>query len=113
MKIDWDRRDRGQRDADPLAEAEAQAARADIDEFAGERPNSEPEDRAMEAVREAGGGEAEGFELADEQLIDNAEHGGRLRDPATDAFPVEQEPDPAIHGEADGQQLDPDGRRAG
>ena len=35
----------------------------------------DPNDPAFEAVREAGGGESEGFELAEEQLIEHASHG--------------------------------------
>ncbi len=35
----------------------------------------DPNDPAFEAVREAGGGESEGFEIAEEQLIEHASHG--------------------------------------
>jgi hypothetical protein len=34
------------------------------------------------AVREAGGGEAEGFELAEEELIEHASHGDSGPDPS-------------------------------
>jgi hypothetical protein len=34
------------------------------------------------AVREAGGGEAEGFELAEEELIEHASHGDPSPDPS-------------------------------
>jgi hypothetical protein len=55
-------------------------------------------------VEEAGGGEAEGFEQAEEALIEHAEHG----DDAGEGIPrleelgsEEAEPDRAAYGEAD------------
>ena len=58
-------------------------------------------DPAWEAVDEAGGGEQEGFEQAEDQLIENAEHGEHS--PALEGFPeeTEEEPDRAAYGEAD------------
>ena len=58
-------------------------------------------DPAFEAVDEAGGGEAEGFEQSEELLIENAEHGEHTT--ALDGFPEEREdePDRASYGEAD------------
>ncbi|MBE2314998.1 hypothetical protein DVA67_003365 [Solirubrobacter sp. CPCC 204708] len=53
---------------------------------------AQADDPAMQAVEEAGGGQAEGFELAEQQLIENAENapepelaadGFDLDDPAT------------------------------
>ena len=60
------------------------------------------DDEAFRAVEEAGGGEAEGFEQAEQQLIENAEYTSgeaapRLEELASD----EAEPDPATYGEAD------------
>jgi len=60
------------------------------------------DDEAFRAVEEAGGGEAEGFEQAEEQLIENAEYTSgegapRLEELSDD----EAEPDPATYGEAD------------
>lgn len=67
---------------------------ADLDEF------TPPE---MAPVIEAGGGVAEGFELSEAQLIENA-----LVDPIdgtdrilADALAPEAEPDRAVYGEAD------------
>ena len=67
---------------------------ADLDEF------TPPE---MAPVIEAGGGVAEGFELSEAQLIENA-----LDDPIdgtdrilADALSPEAEPDRAVYGEAD------------
>ena len=57
----------------------------------------------MEAVYEAGGGEAEGFEAAEQELVDNASHGGGRGDPIRDAMTPEVEADEstAVDGEAD------------
>jgi hypothetical protein len=57
----------------------------------------------MAPVIEAGGGIAEGFELAEQQLIENATEAPadatqRVLDDAPD---VEAEPDRAVYGEAD------------
>jgi hypothetical protein len=62
------------------------------------------EDPARRPVDEAGGGQAEGFEQAEEDLRENAEH-GQLgpRDPRRDAFTAEEETDVAApaYGDAD------------
>ena len=59
-------------------------------------------DEAMRPVREAGGGESEGFEEAEELLRRRAEHddpaGG---DPLEDRGEPEPDRDRASHGEAD------------
>ena len=67
----------------------------------------EDDDPAMDPVREAGGGEAEGFEEAEQELIENAEHG----DDAGEGIPRleqlgedEAEPDIASYGEADEEE---------
>ncbi len=54
-------------------------------------------------VEEAGGGESEGFEKAEEQLIERAEGQAGEGDPVGDRFPAEEEDPEAhtIHGEAD------------
>jgi hypothetical protein len=62
------------------------------------------DDPAMDPVREAGGGEAEGFEQAEQDLIDNAEHGEGHGIPRSDQFGVEAEENPATYGEADEEQ---------
>ncbi len=60
-------------------------------------------DPAMDPVYEAGGGEEEGFEAAEDALIENATHGEGYGDPARDAFTPELEADEAtaVYGEAD------------
>lgn len=75
----------------------------------------DPNDPAFEAVREAGGGESEGFEMAEEQLIEHASHGddhgttkilndtGQLGDEA-ERVPSDED---GLYGEADsGDQED-------
>jgi hypothetical protein len=54
---------------------------------------------AMRPVEEAGGGEAEGFELAEQDLIDRAEN-WEGRSPEHDAFPAEERGG-VVYGEAD------------
>jgi hypothetical protein len=64
---------------DPLAEEEADLAREEARNIGG-RPTRDleedlPHDPAMDPVYEAGGGEQEGFEMAEEELIEHTEHG--------------------------------------
>jgi hypothetical protein len=75
-----------------------------MDEVPSDRILSLDERRRLErlAVEEAGGGESEGFELAEQELIEHASHGDD-HTPARiirDAGPQE-EPTPAVYGEAD------------
>jgi hypothetical protein len=64
----------------------------------------------MRAVQEAGGGESEGFELAEQELIENASHGDEhtpsliMRDAASErepGGPLGGDEDEAVYGEAD------------
>ena len=55
-------------------------------------------------VEEAGGGEAEGFEQAEEALIESAEHGDEV-DPTTQAGEPEAERSGASYGEADEEDV--------
>jgi hypothetical protein len=70
----------------------------------------DPKDPAWQPVEEAGGGESEGFEQAEQELVEHAEHGDPAPDPGTDAFPPEEESDreTAEAGEAD-DVVPPDG----
>jgi len=58
------------------------------------------------AVEEAGGGESEGFELAEQDLIEHASHGDQhtpariMRDAGHDEEDAE-----SVYGEADSEQL--------
>lgn len=65
-----------------------------------ERDPSSDRREAERPVEEAGGGESEGFEQAEEALKEAASHGDSGADPAADAFPPERETG-AEHGEAD------------
>ena len=56
---------------------------------------------AERAVNEAGGGESEGFEQSEKELIEAAENFDEGHDPTEDAGPVEAEKSDAVYGEAD------------
>lgn len=63
----------------------------------------EERDEAMRPVAEGGGGEAEGFEQAEEMLIERASHGDQRSADAVlrDAGPSEEELSERADGEAD------------
>lgn len=92
---------------DPLEDRireEEEAAAAEAAGIGGRGSDSDLEvDPEMRAVYEGGGGEAEGFELAEADLVENATHGGGVGDPLLDAFTPEGESDlsGAEYGEAD------------
>lgn len=85
---------------DPIAEEEAEAAAAEAAKIGGPTPDDYVDDPAQRPLAEAGEGEAEGFELAEEELIDRAEHGDQKRFPDSDA-PAPEEQSDATYGEAD------------
>jgi hypothetical protein len=87
---------------DRQADAEADAAAEEAGRLGGRADESL--DPAERPVREAGGGEAEGFEQAEEDLREHAEHGDPAPDPTHEAFTPEEESDRetgAARGEAD------------
>ena len=95
------------RQRDPIADEEAEAAAAEAAEIGGPAPDDPIDDPAERPVIEGGEGQAEGFELAEQELIDNASHGDQKRFPNRDASPPEEptetafgEPDEAIPQEA-------------
>jgi len=88
---------------DELIRQEEDAAAAEAGRIGG-RSGMEGMDEAERAAAEHGGGEAEGFEQAEELLIEHASHGDPGGDPLADAPETEKEEDPSVHGEAD--QLD-------
>ncbi len=99
--------ERPEEQQDPIAEEEAEAAAAEAAEIGGSVPDDDI-DPAERPLVESGQGQAEGFELAEEQLIDNAAHGDQKRFPNRDAGAPEEptdvafgEPDQAIHEDAD------------
>ena len=93
-------------DDDRIREEEAAAAAeaAAIGGVAGDEDDFDP---ATRAVYEGGGGEAEGFELAEADLIDNASHGDGHGDPLSDAFAAEAETDRSSvdYGEPDEEDV--------
>ena len=92
---------------DLVSEEEAAAAKAagQIGGVAGDEGDFPPE---LRPVYEAGGGEAEGFEQAEADLIENAQHGDGRGDPLSDAFTPEVESDlsRAEYGQADQESKD-------
>jgi hypothetical protein len=93
---------------DPLVEEEAEAAAAEAAGIGGARPDYHT-DESHRPLEESGEGESEGFELAEEDLIEEASHGDERRSPEADAFAPELESDEAdvVYGEADDVE-DPD-----
>jgi hypothetical protein len=57
----------------------------------------------MRPVREGGGGESEGFEETEEELIEHASHGDSARDPSQQAGEAE-DASGAEYGEADHEE---------
>ena len=92
---------RPEEERDPIAEEEADAAAAEAAEIGGPTPDDPVDDPAERPLVEAGEGEAEGFELAEAELVDNAEHGDEKRFPNRDAGRPEEPTDTSAFGEAD------------
>ncbi|HWH94303.1 MAG TPA: hypothetical protein VNT03_10620 [Baekduia sp.] len=92
---------------DDFVAAEEAAAAAEARGIGGPRLDDAHGDEAFEAVYEAGGGEAEGFEAAEDALIENASHGDGRADPIGDAFTPEAEADETTvrDGEADEERV--------
>jgi hypothetical protein len=93
-----------ERDEDFVEEEEAEAAQ-EAAAIGGVR-EPDTDDPAEEPLVEAGEGEAEGFELAQKDLADIAEHGDEHRFPDGMAQPEEPQ-DPDEYGEAD-EAIPPD-----
>jgi hypothetical protein len=108
-----------ERDDEPdLATREEWAAAAEAAAIGGRNRDTvggvfddEDGDEAMRPVYEAGGGEQDGFELAERDLIRNASHDDGTGYPERDAFTPEIESDrsPAAYGDADELGPDDDG----
>jgi hypothetical protein len=90
-----------------LGDRSAAAAAAEAARIGGTPGDRVTDDPAMEPVYEAGGGDAEGFELAETELIENASHGDGHGDPSQDAFTPEAESDAAtaLSGEPDEEKV--------
>ena len=91
---------------DPVARDEAEAAANEAARIGGVVP-PQSEDPAFEAVEEGGGGEAEGFEQSEEELIEGASHGDPQPDPAQAAFSPEAESDLSTFVGAEADDIDP------
>ena len=64
------------------------------------------DEEAMRPLEEAGVGEAEGFEIAEQDLIDNAEYQNEEGIPELDQFESEpEEGEPGDYGEADEERV--------
>lgn len=85
---------------DPIAEEEAEAAAVEAAEIGGPAPDDPVDDPAERPLVESGEGEAEGFEVAEAELVDNAEHGDEKGFPDRDAGRPE-EPTDTVYGEPD------------
>ena len=85
--------------SDQLAEREAEEAAAEAARIGGAIPD-DGDDPAQRPLTEAGEGEAEGFELAERALEENASHGDQHRFPDRDVPPPEER-EQAERGEAD------------
>ncbi len=87
---------------DPLVAREEAAAAAAAARIGG-AADSPVTDPAMDPVYQAGGGEQDGWEQAEDLLIENASHGDGYADPERDAFSPERESDrsTAAYGEPD------------
>jgi hypothetical protein len=89
-------------DDDTFVAREEAAAGAAAGAIGGRVPHDSA-DPALDPVYQAGGGEQDGFEEAEAELIDNATHGGGRGDPLRDAFTEEEETDRStvVYGEPD------------
>ncbi len=88
---------------DDVFVAQEEAAAAAEAAGIGGRVAPDAGDPALDPVYQAGGGEQDGWEEAEQELIENATHGDGRGDPERDAFSPELEADRAtvIYGEDD------------
>jgi hypothetical protein len=82
-----------------IVEEEEEAAAAEAGKIGGEIAR-DSDDPAEQPLVEAGEGESEGFELAEQALQENAAHGDEHRFPDRDAPPAEEREN-VERGEAD------------
>jgi hypothetical protein len=92
--------DREEAERDPLVEQEEEAAAAEAAAIGGD-PGDDRHPPAERPLAEAGEGYAEGFEEAEEELIERAEHGEQPH-VASISEEVESDRSTAEYGEADG-----------
>jgi hypothetical protein len=82
-----------------FVEEEEEAAAEEAGHIGGNRPDYDV-DESSRALEEAGEGESEGFELAEEDLIEEASHGNERRSPEAEDWAEEDDPG-SVYGEAD------------
>lgn len=87
------------RESDPRVAEEEERAAAEAARIGG-NPPPQSDDPAEEPVVEGGEGEAEGFELAEEELEESASHGDSRGFPDDDQ-PAPEEPTDVEYGEPD------------
>ncbi|HEY1539195.1 MAG TPA: hypothetical protein VGF63_07345 [Solirubrobacteraceae bacterium] len=89
------------------AGAEAAAIGGRVPEVGGGVDDDERLDESLRPVYEAGGGEQDGFELAERDLVRNASHDDGAGYPERDGFTPERESDRASveYGESDEAEL--------
>jgi hypothetical protein len=95
--------ERTQDPMEALIDEEEAAAVAEVRMMGGPVDLDAGGDPAMEPVYEAGGGESEGFELAEADLIENASHGEGHGNPLRDAITPEAESDLSLDNVAYGE----------
>jgi hypothetical protein len=98
--------EQGRHSDERFVQHEEELAALEAAGIGGDRPDYEG-DEAERAVEEGGGGEAEGFEEAERELIEAASHGENRHDPTTEAFTPEEESDrsTAVYGEPDEEDV--------
>jgi len=84
---------------DDVVREEEQAAAREAGRIGGR--GSGEEDPAKRPVSEAGGGESEGFEQAEADLVEHAENSSGEGIPRLDQLGEEAERNPSVSGEAD------------
>jgi hypothetical protein len=91
---------------DPFVDEEEEAAAAEAGHIGGDRPEYYDDDEeSRRPLEEAGEGEAEGFEIAERELEENATHGEGRGDPVRDAFTPEVEADEATALDAEADRI--------
>ena len=94
-----------ERDPDPLVSEAEQEAASEARRIGG-RAGDEDLDPAQRPVSEGGGGEAEGFEIAEEDLVDHAEYTSGEGAPRLERLMgEEEEQETARRGEADEEDV--------
>jgi hypothetical protein len=93
---------------DPTVREQEEAAAAEAAGIGGRGPDYHEDDPAAVPLDEAGQGESEGFEQAEDELIRTASHEDAGGVPRDDLFGDEEDPD-STYGDPD-QEINPDDR---